>query len=298
MVVAATGFFDGVHLGHRKVLGSLCDIARSEGKRSAVISFWPHPRSVLQQEAYNLRLLNTSEEKEALLKGIGIDDIIYIPFTKEFSKLSTKEFMQQYLIDKYNVSVLVIGYDHRLGNNISESQQQMISTAESLGLRVVRVSEFLMDDNIISSTKIRKLLQRTDVEGAARFLGYNYFIKGVVVSGNRIGRTIGFPTANMKLYNPLKEVPGNGVYAVYVSVLGRRYIGITNIGTRPTVGNGNECTIETHILDFNEDIYGLDISVEFVSKIRDERKFASLDELKVELAANRDYAYEKLLSGL
>ncbi len=298
MVVAATGFFDGVHLGHRKVLGSLCDIARSEGKRSAVISFWPHPRSVLQQEAYNLRLLNTSEEKEALLKGIGIDDIIYIPFTKEFSKLSTKEFMQQYLIDKYNVSVLVIGYDHRLGNNISESQQQMISTAESLGLRVVRVSEFLMDDNIISSTKIRKLLQRTDVEGAARFLGYNYFIKGVVVSGNRIGRTIGFPTANMKLYNPLKEVPGNGVYAVYVSVLGRRYIGITNIGTRPTVGNGNECTIETHILDFNEDIYGLDISVEFVSKIRDERKFASLDDLKVELAANRDYAYEKLLSGL
>lgn len=298
MVVAATGFFDGVHLGHRKVLGFLCDIARSEGKRSAVISFWPHPRSVLQQEAYNLRLLNTSEEKEALLKGIGIDDIIYIPFTKEFSKLSTKEFMQQYLIDKYNVSVLVIGYDHRLGNNISESQQQMISTAESLGLRVVRVSEFLMDDNIISSTKIRKLLQRTDVEGAARFLGYNYFIKGVVVSGNRIGRTIGFPTANMKLYNPLKEVPGNGVYAVYVSVLGRRYIGITNIGTRPTVGNGNECTIETHILDFNEDIYGLDISVEFVSKIRDERKFASLDELKVELAANRDYAYEKLLSGL
>lgn len=298
MVVAATGFFDGVHLGHRKVLGSLCDIARSEGKRSAVISFWPHPRSVLQQEAYNLRLLNTSEEKEALLKGIGIDDIIYIPFTKEFSKLSTKEFMQQYLIDKYNVSVLVIGYDHRLGNNISESQQQMISTAESLGLRVVRVSEFLMDDNIISSTKIRKLLQRTDVEGAARFLGYNYFIKGVVVSGNRIGRTIGFPTANMKLYNPLKEVPGNGVYAVYVSVLGRRYIGITNIGIRPTVGNGNECTIETHILDFNEDIYGLDISVEFVSKIRDERKFASLDELKVELAANRDYAYKKLLSGL
>ena len=136
------------------------------------------------------------------------------------------------------------------------------------------------------------------MEGAARFLGYNYFIKGVVVSGNRIGRTIGFPTANMKLYNPLKEVPGNGVYAVYVSVLGRRYIGITNIGTRPTVGNGNECTIETHILDFNEDIYGLDISVEFVSKIRDERKFASLDDLKVELAANRDYAYEKLLSGL
>ena len=298
MVVAATGFFDGVHLGHRKVLGALSEIARSEGKRSAVISFWPHPRSVLQQEAYNLRLLNTSEEKEALVKSIGIDEIIYIPFTKEFSKLSTKEFMQQYLIEKYKVSVLVIGYDHRLGNNISESQQQMISTAESLGLRVVRVSEFLMDDNIISSTKIRKLLQQTDVEGAAKFLGYNYFLKGVVVSGNRIGRTIGFPTANMKLYNPLKEVPGNGVYAVYVNVLGKRYMGITNIGTRPTVGNGNERTIETNILNFNEDIYGLDISVEFVFKIRDERKFNSLDDLKCELALNRDYALEKLSAGL
>jgi riboflavin kinase/FMN adenylyltransferase len=280
------------------VLGALSEIARSEGKRSAVISFWPHPRSVLQQEAYNLRLLNTSEEKEALVKSIGIDEIIYIPFTKEFSKLSTKEFMQQYLIEKYKVSVLVIGYDHRLGNNISESQQQMISTAESLGLRVVRVSEFLMDDNIISSTKIRRLLQQTDVEGAAKFLGYNYFLKGVVVSGNRIGRTIGFPTANMKLYNPLKEVPGNGVYAVYVNVLGKRYMGITNIGTRPTVGNGNERTIETNILNFNEDIYGLDISVEFVFKIRDERKFNSLDDLKCELALNRDYALEKLSAGL
>ena len=235
MVVAATGFFDGVHLGHRKVLESLCEIARNEGKRSAVISFWPHPRSVLQQEAYNLRLLNTLEEKEYLLKSIGIDEFINIPFTKAFSKLSTKEFMQQYLIGKYGVSVLVIGYDHRLGSNISESQQEMITTAESLGLKVIRVSEFIVDDNIISSTKIRKLLQQTNVEGAAKYLGYNYFIKGVVVAGNRIGRTIGFPTANMKLYNPLKEIPGNGVYAVYVNVLGKRYIGITNIGTRPTV---------------------------------------------------------------
>lgn len=297
MVVAATGFFDGVHLGHRKVLESLCEIARNEGKRSAVISFWPHPRSVLQQEAYNLRLLNTLEEKEYLLKSIGIDEFINIPFTKAFSKLSTKEFMQQYLIGKYGVSVLVIGYDHRLGSNISESQQEMITTAESLGLKVIRVSEFIVDDNIISSTKIRKLLQQTNVEGAAKYLGYNYFIKGVVVAGNRIGRTIGFPTANMKLYNPLKEIPGNGVYAVYVNVLGKRYIGITNIGTRPTV-DGKECTIETYILSFDEDIYGLDISVEFVFKIREERKFASLNELKQELAANRDLAFERLSAGL
>ncbi len=294
MVVAATGFFDGVHLGHRKVLESLCKIARSEGKRSCVISFWPHPRSVLQQQAYNLRLLNTLEEKEALIKSIGVDDFVAIPFTKEFSKLSTKEFMQQFLIETHGVSTLVIGYDHRLGNDVSESQQEMIRTAESLGLNVVRVSEFLIDGNIISSTKIRKLLQQTDVVEAARFLGYNYFIKGVVVSGNRIGRTIGFPTANMKLYNPLKELPGNGVYGVYVNVLGKRYIGITNIGTRPTVGSGNERTIETYILDFDEDIYGLDISLEFVLKIRDEKKFSSLEALKAELEENKRFASKNI----
>lgn len=293
MVVAATGFFDGVHLGHRKVLGSLCEIARREGKESAVISFWPHPRSVLQQQAYNLRLLTTLEEKENLIKGIGVDKFITIPFTKDFSRLSTKEFLKDYLIEKHNVSTLVIGYDHRLGSDVSESQQEMIATAQSLGLKVVRVSEFLMDNNIISSTKIRKLLQQTNVEGAARYLGYNYTLTGVVVSGNRIGRTIGFPTANMQLYNPLKEVPGNGVYATYVNVSGKRYIGITNIGTRPTV-EGHERTIETYILDFLDDIYGLDITIEFVLKIRNERKFASLEELKHELEANRRFAFEKL----
>ncbi len=293
MVVAATGFFDGVHLGHRKVLSSLCDIARSEGKRSAVISFWPHPRSVLQQQAYNLRLLSTLEEKEALIKSIGVDDFITIPFTKDFSRLSTGDFLKEYLIGKHNVSTLVIGYDHRLGSDVSESQKDMISTAESLGIKVVRVSEFLIDDNIISSTKIRRLLQDTNVAGAAEFLGYNYTLNGVVVSGQRIGRTIGFPTANMQLYNPLKEVPGNGVYATYVSVLGKRYIGITNIGTRPTV-DGHERTIETYILNFDEDIYGLDLTLEFVLKIRDERKFASLEDLKHELEANKAFAFERL----
>ncbi len=297
MVVAATGFFDGVHLGHRKVLNSLCEIARSEGNRSAVISFWPHPRSVLQQQAYNLRLLTTLEEKDALIKSIGVDDFITIPFTKEFSRLSTRDFLKEYLIGRHNVSTLVIGYDHRLGNDVSESQRDMISTAESLGIKVVRVSEFLLDGNIISSTKIRKLLQDTDVVGAADFLGYRYSLNGVVVSGQRLGRTIGFPTANMQLYNPLKEVPGNGVYATYVNVLGKRYIGITNIGTRPTV-DGHERTIETYILDFNEDIYGLDLTVEFVLKIRDERKFASLEDLKQELEVNKAFAFERLSEAL
>ena len=298
MVVAAPGFFDGVHLGHRKVLRSLCETASREGKRSCVISFWPHPRSVLQQQAYDLRLLNSLDEKKSLIKAIGVDEFIAIPFTKEFSRLTTKEFLLEYLISKYGVSTLVIGYDHRLGSNVSEPQSAMISTAHELGLNIVRVEEFLVDNNIISSTKIRKMLQQTDVYDAARYLGYNYTLRGAVVSGNRLGRTMGFPTANMQLYDPLKVVPGDGVYGVYVTVLGRRYMGITNIGVRPTVAAHGERTIETNILGFDEDIYGLDITVEFVFKIRDEIKFASVNELQSELERNKALAAEKLEAGL
>lgn len=298
MVVAATGFFDGVHLGHRRVLHSLCETALREGKRSCVISFWPHPRSVLQQEAYGLRLLNSLEEKRELIKAIGVNEFITVPFTKEFSRLSTREFLLEYLIGRYGVSTLVIGYDHRLGNNLSEPQSTMIATAEELGVHVVREREFIIDNDIISSTKIRRMLQQTDVYNAARYLGYDYTLKGAVVSGNRIGRTIGFPTANMELYDPLKVVPGNGVYGVYVTVMGRRYMGITNIGVRPTVAEHGERRIETHILNFSEDIYGLDMSVEFVFKIRDEMKFTSMVRLKEELERNKVLAAEKLEVGL
>ena len=298
MVIAATGFFDGVHLGHRRVLRSLCENASKDGLRSCVISFWPHPRSVLQQEAYDLRLLNSLEEKIELVKAIGVDEFITIPFTKKFSRLSTRDFLLEYLIGKYEVSTLVIGYDHRLGNNVSESQSAMIATAEQLGIHVIREKEYIIDNDIISSTKIRRMLQQTDVYNAARYLGYNYTLKGAVVSGNRIGRTIGFPTANMELYNPLKVVPGNGVYGVYVTVLGRRYMGITNIGVRPTVAEHGEKRIETHILNFNEDIYGLDMGIEFVFKIRDEMKFTSMARLKEELERNKILAAEKLEVGL
>ena len=187
MVVAATGFFDGVHKGHRKVLSELCRIAKDEGKKSAVITFWPHPRNVLQQDACNLRLLNSLDEKERLIKDLGIDEFITIPFSREFSRLSTREFLNDYLRQKYNVSTLIIGYDHRLGSNVNQSQQEMMDTARSLGINVVRVEEFLIDNNIISSTRIRNLLNAGDVSSANEFLGYNYQLNGVVVSGQRLG---------------------------------------------------------------------------------------------------------------
>ena len=294
MVVAATGFFDGVHKGHRKVLSELCRVAADEGKESAVITFWPHPRNVLQQDACNLRLLNSLDEKERLVKDLGVDKFITIPFSREFSKLSTKEFLDIYLKQKYDVSTLIIGYDHRLGSNSNQTQKEMMETARSLGINVVRVDEFLIDDNIISSTKIRNLLTVGDVTSANEFLGYSYELNGVVVSGQRLGRTIGFPTANMKLYNPLKAVPGNGVYAVWAEVFGKNYMGMCNIGTRPTVADSNERTIETYILDFNEDIYGLDLKIKFVGKIRDEKKFTSLDMLKEQLEKDRVSTFEML----
>jgi riboflavin kinase / FMN adenylyltransferase len=292
MVVAATGFFDGVHKGHKKVLSLLCALARQEGKKSAVISFWPHPRSVLQQQAYNLRLLNSLEEKKDLIKGVGVNKFITIPFNKEFSNLSTEQFLVQ-LHDKYDVSTLIIGYDHRFGHDYV-SQQEMMSLAQKVGIKIMRVEEFMQDDNIISSTKIRKLLQTGDVAGACDFLGYRYGLRGVVVSGEKVGRTIGFPTANMQLYDPLKIIPADGVYSVFVQVLDKVYIGICNIGTRPTVGENKERTIETHILGFDEDIYGLDIKIEFVNKIRNEQKFASLEMLRSQLVKDKEFAYNLL----
>lgn len=289
MVVAATGFFDGVHTGHKKVLSLLCDIAKREGKESAVVTFWPHPRNVLQRGADTLRLLSTIEEKRDLIKGMGIGELITIPFNKDFSNLTTEEFLRDWLKEKYNISSLIVGYDHRFGHD-SMTQQQMISLAATLGIKVYRVDEFIMNDNIISSTKIRNLLLDGNIERANEFLGYRYGLKGVVVSGQKVGRTIGFPTANMKLYEPLKLIPADGVYSTLVEVFGKTYIGICNIGTRPTVGDNNERTIETHILDFDEYIYGLDLKIEFVGCIRSERKFPSLEALKEQLQKDKEYA--------
>lgn len=293
MVVAATGFFDGVHKGHKKVLSLLRSIAEQEGKKSAVITFWPHPRNVLQQQAYSLRLLNSLDEKKALVKGMGVNKFITIPFCKEFSRNTTREFLKDYLKDKYGVSTLIIGYDHRFGHD-KVSHEEMIAMAAEMGIKVLKVDEFVQDNNVISSTKIRNLLQAGNVEQANEFLGYRYGLKGVVVSGQKVGRTIGFPTANMKLYEPLKMIPADGVYSVHVEVLGKVYIGICNIGTRPTVGESNERTIETHILGFNEDIYGLDIKLEFVGRIRPEQKFPSLDALKGQLEKDKAFAFNLL----
>lgn len=293
MVVAATGFFDGVHRGHRAVLDKICALATSQGDTSAVITLWPHPRTVLQQDAAKFRLLNSIEEKISLLKNYGIEEVHTLPFDKEFASQTTEEYFRNYLIKKFNVRTLVIGYDHRVGKDTNQTQEEMMEIARTLGITPVRVNEYMESESglVISSTKIREMLQLGDIESANTLLGYRYGLEGVVVEGMKIGRGIGFPTANMRLYEPLKVLPSDGVYAVWIESSGKVYRGITNIGKRPTVGINNERTIETHILNFDEDIYGLSIKIEFVAKMRDEVAFSSLEELKSQLYKDRENSY-------
>lgn len=283
MVVAATGFFDGVHTGHKAVLQAVRDTSVQMGAESAIITFWPHPRNVLQQDASSLRLLNTIEEKKSLIREFGIDEVHVVPFTRDFSRMTASCFIREYLMEKFGVAALVLGYDHRLGSE-NPTREELASIAAGCGLKVIQVEEVDCNGTPVSSTKIRKLIEAGDVAAAARLLGYSYRLHGVVVSGDRIGRTIGFPTANIQLYEPLKILPGNGVYRVKVTFQGKNYVGVCNIGERPTVACGKHRTIETYILDFDEEIYGLDLHLEFMEKIRDEIRFDSLEELKCRIS--------------
>ena len=286
-MVVATGFFDGVHTGHRLVIRRLVEAAAVRGDESMVITFWPHPRNVLQKEARTLRLLTTLGEKKQMLQDLGVDHVEVLSFTKDFSSMTTEEYLRM-LMERFGAKTVLLGYDNRVGSDAMDPDQ-VARTAESLGLEVIRTDMVpSLGGYAVSSTKIRQHLEAGDVQGAASMLGYEYALHGVVVAGNRIGRTMGFPTANMQLYEPLKLIPGNGVYFVKVDTVGRSLFGMCNIGHRPTVSAGNARTIETNIFGFDEDIYGLDIKVTFIQKIRDEVRFDSLEDLKNQLERDRD----------
>ncbi|MBR5833620.1 MAG: riboflavin biosynthesis protein RibF [Bacteroidales bacterium] len=285
-MVVATGFFDGVHTGHRHVITQLIEAAAARGDESMVVTFWPHPRNVLQKEARSLRLLTTLAEKKQMLLDMGVDRVEVLDFTKDFSRMTTEEYLLM-LKERFGAKTVLIGYDNRMGCDAKDADQ-VAQTAAQLGLETLRTQMVPSQHGYaVSSTKIRQKLEEGDVQAASAMLGYDYSLLGVVVAGNRIGRTIGFPTANMQLYEPLKLVPGNGVYFVRVNTLGQEWYGMCNVGCRPTVGQGNTRTIETHILGFDEDIYGLDIKVTFLRKIRDEIKFASLTDLKKQLELDK-----------
>ena len=285
-MVVATGFFDGVHVGHRLVIQQLTEAAAVRGDESMVITFWPHPRNVLQKEARSLRLLTTLAQKKQILHELGVDRVEVLSFTKDFSAMTTEQSLR-HIMEEYGATSILLGYDNRMGSDAA-NPDQVARTAEMLGLEVVRTDMVSSEQGYaVSSTKIREKLEEGDVKRAAEMLGYDYSMHGVVVAGNKLGRTIGFPTANMQLYEPLKLVPGNGVYFVKVKVLDRELYGMCNIGCRPTVGSGNARTIETNIFDFDEDIYGLDIDIKFMARIREEQKFDSMDKLKAQLDLDR-----------
>ncbi len=286
-MVVATGFFDGVHLGHRSVMETLLDAARRRSEQSLVLTFWPHPHTVLQKGARELRLLTTLDEKRALLTALGVDRVEVLPFSRSFAAMSAEAYLREVVIGRYGGSAIVLGYDNRIGSDGLDSDQ-VASLAASLGLEVIRPKLVSTPDGPVSSTRIRSAVAGGDVAGAAQMLGYRYQLHGVVVGGNRIGRTIGFPTANVKLYEPLKLLPGVGAYVTAVEVSGRRYGAMTNIDP-----NGK---IEAHIFGFSEDIYGLDIRVEFFELLRGEKHFDSLDALKKQLALDEEACKNRILA--
>ncbi len=285
-MVIATGFFDGVHLGHRFILRQLVEESARRGDESMVVTFWPHPRNVLHREEGNLHLLTSLDEKKALIEEIGVNHIEVVPFSRDFSGYTTEEYLREYIIGRFGGKAILLGYDNRIGSDQC-FPDKTAEIAERLGLDVIRPEYVSSGETAISSTRIRIALEAGDVVAANAMLGYGYKLQGTVVDGNKLGRTIGFPTANMSLDEPMKLIPGNGVYLVKVEVLGKTWSGMCNIGVRPTVGAGNALTIETNIFGFDADIYGHSISVEFVRKIREEVKFNNFAMLAKQLEEDR-----------
>lgn len=286
--VVTIGTFDGVHLGHHKVLDKLKEIADQTGGESVVFTFYPHPRQVLTPDEHNLRLLTTLDEKIELLSQAGINHLIVYPFTLEFAKLSYSEFVKSVLVDQIHTSTLVVGYDHRFGKNREGSYDDLKKCADLYGFNIVKLDVLLEDEVNISSTRIRNALESGDIRQATRYLGYHYTLHGRVVEGQQLGRTIGFPTANIESSEVHKLIPGYGVYAVFAIVDGIRYKGMMNIGTRPTFNNNaDKRSIEVNLFDFDGHIYGTAITLVFVDKIRDERKFPDKEALVRQLYLDR-----------
>jgi riboflavin kinase/FMN adenylyltransferase len=284
--VVTSGTFDGVHLGHQKILNRLNQVADLTNGQSVVITFYPHPRSVISPDNQIVKLLSTLDEKIELLENSGVNHLLIIPFTREFSELSSEEFIQKILIETIGTKTLVIGYDHRFGKNREGGFDFLKANKEKYGFDIEEISRQDIENVGVSSSKIRKALQEGDVPTADHFLGRNYSVSGLIVKGKQLGRTIGFPTANIQVREIAKLIPLDGVYAVKVYYKDDVFGGMLNIGNRPTV-DGTYQTIEVNIFDFDQEIYGENLKVEFLQKIRNEKKFNGLDELKEQIAKDK-----------
>jgi riboflavin kinase/FMN adenylyltransferase len=285
-VVATIGFFDGVHAGHRFLLEQMRRVASVRNLPTAVITFPVHPRLILQSD-YQPKLLNSFEEKLNLLAPTGVDFVIVMDFTPGLAALTAREFISDVLAKQWRVRTLLIGYDHRFGQRRSEGFEQYVAHGRMCGMEVLSAGSCAEDGVAISSSGIRKLLQVGNVAGAARLLGYFYRLKGHVTEGNRVGRAIGFPTANIAVDEGCKMIPAAGSYAVWATVGGKRFVGMLYIGSRPTLRDGGGVSVEVNIFDFSEDIYGESVTVEFVDFVRQEMRFDSLDELKGQMREDK-----------
>lgn len=291
------GTFDGVHIGHQKILSKLFSEAKKHGNKSVLLTFFPHPRMVLQK-GVTIKLINTIKEKSDLLEKMGLDYLIIHPFSREFSRLSATEFVRDILINKLNTAQLFIGYDHHFGKNREGNIEQLTELSSLYNFKVSEIPAQDINDVSVSSTKIRAALENGELRTANKYLGYQFMLSGIVAKGNKIGTTISFPTANLSIAEEYKLIPKNGVYIVSSFIEGKKYFGMMNIGHRPTIGK-SEQTIEVHFFNFNQDLYDKHLTVELIYFLREEIKFNSLDSLKEQLSKDKqtslDFIQSKLL---
>ena len=286
--VTTIGTFDGIHIGHQKILKQVVQLAEAKGYIPVVLTLFPHPRMVLQKDD-SIKLLNTIEERIELLKTFGIKEVIVKKFTKEFANLSAQDYVKQILVDELNTKQIVIGYDHHFGKNRSANITDLKEFAKLYDFKVEEISAQDIKDVTVSSTKIRTALNQGEVDLANSYLGYNFFITGTVIKGKGLGRTINFPTANINITATYKLIPSDGVYVVKSKIEDRTVFGMMNIGTNPTV-NGKTRSIEVHFFNFNKDIYNSELKIEFLKRLRSEEKFKNLEALKTQLKKDMENA--------
>lgn len=284
-IAITIGTFDGVHIGHRKILEKVINHAKQAQLKSAVLTFFPHPRMVLQKDA-DIKLLNTLAEKKAILNKMGLDILVIHPFTRAFSRLTATEFVRDLLVNKLRSKKVVIGYDHRFGRNRTANITDLIAFGNALDFTVEEIPAQEIEAVSVSSTKIRKALEEGDVRTANEYLGYDYMLSGKVQKGKGLGRTLGYPTANLVIDEDYKLIPKTGSYTIKSDLKGKTVYGMMNIGFNPTV-DGTAKTIEVHFFDFNADIYGQALQIDMLNRLRDEQRFDSLEALKAQLRKDK-----------
>jgi riboflavin kinase/FMN adenylyltransferase len=285
--IVTIGTFDGVHLGHREIIEGIRELAKASGGETVILTFFPHPRMIIHPEDQNLKMINTMAEKAELLEQLGVDHLIITPFSRDFSNQTAEEYIRDILVKKIGIKKIVIGYDHRFGKDRQGGLAELQQLAPVYGFEVIEIPEQDIHDVAVSSTRIRQALLNDEIELANEFLGYPFFITGKVKRGDQIGRTIGYPTANILIEETYKLIPADGIFAVMVELSGQKYKGMGYIGQRPTI-NGMTRNIEVNIFDFDQDIYTQPIRMEFLHFVRGDIKFTSLDDLKLQLEKDKE----------